>query len=469
MLESAQRANGQQGVQKLRQQTEEALKRQEEISRSVDELARSGQAGNEQKKEQIGERKQALADQVAGLERDIDQAARGMGQDRQQASDKLRDAANSIRQNRIPDKIRQNQELISRGYMDQARERERTIKNNLEEVLKDLQAAEGGASKNAQGQGLEDALNKARELADNLESLKRKMESGDQQGQDQNGQQGQQAGQQNQQGQQGQQSGQNQQGQRGQQGQQAGAQNQSGRAGQQRQQGGQQGRQQGQQGQRGQQQGQQAQQQGQRGQQQGQQGQQGQGQQQGQQGQQGQGQQQGQQGQQGQGQQQGQQGQGRQGQGQQGQQGQQGGQQGSQQGGNPSNGSAADPSFIGGGRPNGQRQLESELRQRLADAEDLKRALGKNTDLAKDLNRAVEQLRKFNPNAFSDPNQLSLLKNEVIDPLRALEVELARRLQAKLGNNGAGAFGDGDAPDRYRKTIEDYYRRLSARQPEQKP
>jgi hypothetical protein len=125
---------------------------------------------------------------------------------------------------------------------------------------------------------------------------------------------------------------------------------------------------------------------------------------------------------------------------------------------------------MGGGPPRpGSRQLDSELRQRLADAEELKRALGRNSDLARDLSRAVDELRRINPNAFADPAQLALLKSEVIDPLRQIEIELARRLQAKLGNNGAGTFGDGDAPDRYRKMIEEYYRRLSARSPEQKP
>jgi hypothetical protein len=138
-----------------------------------------------------------------------------------------------------------------------------------------------------------------------------------------------------------------------------------------------------------------------------------------------------------------------------------------QQGGRSSSG-ADDPSKGGGGPQAGQRQLESELRQRLAEAEDLKRALGRNSDLARELNQAVEQLRRINPNAFADPSQLALLKNEVIDPLRQIEIELARRLQAKLGNNGAGVFGDGDAPDRYRTMIEDYYRRLSARSPGQK-
>ncbi|HSB11298.1 MAG TPA: DUF4175 family protein [Blastocatellia bacterium] len=475
MLESAQRAGGQQNVQQLRQRAEEALKRQEEIGRSVDELARSGQAGaaTAEKKQQIAERKQALADQVSGLERDLDQAARGMGQERQQSSDKLREAAGAIRQNRIPDRIRQNQQMIANDWFDQARERERIIKGNLDEVLKDIQAAEGGAGKRAQGESLEDALNRARELADNLESLQRKIESGNQQGQDPNGrqqgQQGQQANQSGQQGQRGQQQGQ--QGSRDQRGQQSGQQNQQGQqAGSQSGQPGQQTVTQGPNQQAGRQRGQNQQsqsqqagrqgQQGQRGQQQGQQGQQ--------QGQQGQpGQQQGQQGQQ-----QGQQGQQGQQQGQQGQQGsQQGqGQQPNQQGGRPTNGSVEDPSSMGGGPPRGgQRQLESELRQRLADAEELKRALGRNSDLARDLNRAIDQLRRINPNAFADPAQLALLKSEVIDPLRQLEIELARRLQARLGNNGAGALGDGEAPDRYRKMIEDYYRRLSARSPDRKP
>lgn len=111
----------------------------------------------------------------------------------------------------------------------------------------------------------------------------------------------------------------------------------------------------------------------------------------------------------------------------------------------------------------GERQLESELRERIKEAEELRRALGRNSDMARDLNRAIEQLKRLNPNVFNDPNQLALLKNEVIDPLRQLELELARRLQAKLGNNGPGALSDGAAPDRYRKLIEDYYRRLSSR------
>jgi hypothetical protein len=493
MLNSSQQAGGQQNVQQLRQRAEEAMRRQSDISKSVDELAKNGQAGaSGDKKQQLTERKQALAEQISGLEKDIDQAARGLGTDKQQAADKLRDAANAIRRNRIPDRIKQNNQLIDNGYFAQAGEREKIIKDNIEEVVKNLQSAESGANRR-QGEGMEEALNRARELTENLESMRRKMEQGgagsqENQGQNQSGQQ--QAGQQN--GQQGRQ-GQQQNGQQGQQANQQGRQNQSGQQGSQ--QGGQQSRSQnGQQAgnqQNGQQQG--GQQRGsQRGQQQGgqQAGQQSRGQQQGQQaGGQQQGGQQGQQGQQSQqagGQQQG----GQQGQqaggGQQGnQRGQQGGQQqggqqsGGQQGGRQGGEQTGQPGqqsgerqMVGGGGPprtGGDRQTGSELQQRLSEAQDLRRALRGNNDLLRDLDKAIDQLRRINPNAFDDPAQMALLKSEVIDPLRQLEVELARRLQGKLDNNGIGSLSDGDAPDRYRKLIEEYYRRLSSRSAGTKP
>lgn len=132
---------------------------------------------------------------------------------------------------------------------------------------------------------------------------------------------------------------------------------------------------------------------------------------------------------------------------------------------------ADDPGQRAGGGPiRGEaRQLESEMRERLSEAQELRRQLGRNNELTRDLDQVIEQMRRIDPNAFSDPAQLEMLKNDIIDPLRQLELALARKLQAKLGNNGSGAFSDGDAPDRYRKMIEDYYRRLSVRSPDSRP
>ena len=55
----------------------------------------------------------------------------------------------------------------------------------------------------------------------------------------------------------------------------------------------------------------------------------------------------------------------------------------------------------------------------MRDAEELRKLLGRNNDLSRDLNRAIDQLKKIDPNVFSDPAQLALLKNEVIEPLRS--------------------------------------------------
>jgi hypothetical protein len=487
MLNSSQQAGGQQNVQQLKQRAEEAMRKQNDIAKSVDEMAKNGQAGaSADKKQQLAERKQTLAEQISGLEKDIDQTARSLGSEKQQAAEKLRDAANAIRRNRIPDRIKQNNQLIDNGYFAQAGEREKMIKDNLEEVVKNLQAAESNANRR-QGEGMEDALSRARELTENLESLRKKMEQGnsgsqENQGRNQTGQQGNQQA-----------NGQQQGGQQGRQGQpQAGQQaNQQGRQGGQQagnqQNGRQQGSQRGQQGGQGQQQASQqsGNQQGGRqqgGQQQG--GQQGSQQQSGQQagGQQQGGQQQGGQqgnqqanGQQQGGQQGGQQAGGQQSGGRQAGGRQQGGQQagGRQQGGQneqPGQQSGERQMVGGGGPPRATgNQAASELQERLNDMQELRRSLRGNNDLVRDLDKAMDQLRRINPNAFDDPAQMALLKSEVIDPLRQLEVELARRLQGKLDNQGIGSLSDGDAPDRYRKLIEEYYRRLSSRTAGTKP
>jgi hypothetical protein len=54
------------------------------------------------------------------------------------------------------------------------------------------------------------------------------------------------------------------------------------------------------------------------------------------------------------------------------------------------------------------------------------------------------------------------LKTQVVDPLRAIEMELSRRLQAKLGKNNLRLSDEGAAPERYRKLVDEYYKRLSS-------
>jgi len=49
----------------------------------------------------------------------------------------------------------------------------------------------------------------------------------------------------------------------------------------------------------------------------------------------------------------------------------------------------------------------------------------------------------------------------VIDPLRQLELQLSRQAQNQVGRSNLRLRDEGAAPEKYRKAVEEYYRRLS--------
>ena len=59
-----------------------------------------------------------------------------------------------------------------------------------------------------------------------------------------------------------------------------------------------------------------------------------------------------------------------------------------------------------------------------------------------------------------NPQTAAALKANVIDPLRQLELQLSRQLQ-QTGRTNLRLRDEGAAPERYRKAVEEYYRRLS--------
>ena len=121
---------------------------------------------------------------------------------------------------------------------------------------------------------------------------------------------------------------------------------------------------------------------------------------------------------------------------------------------------------VRGGTPMGERrQTQAELQERLREAQELRRSLGNDRDLARGLDQAIEGLRHANEALLRDDNETATrLKTEVIDPLREIESELSKRLQAKLGRNNLRLADEGEAPERYRKLVGEYYKRLSSGQ-----
>jgi len=406
----------QQQISDLRQRAAQAAARQREIAKDMENLSRRGgqnaQDDNSKRtREQLAERKDTLADTVNSLQQDLEQSARAMGagsQGQQRAARQLKEAADSLTRDRVADRIREGKQSLNSGEQGAGRGEERAIERSLNNVSDKLQTAEQSA-RGANGSSAEENLDRTRQLADSLDSLRRRL---DENAARKNGQQP------------GQQQGKGQQGQQGQQGQE-------------------QGREQGQgqrQGQRGQEQGR-GQGQGQRGQEQGQQGQEGQ---------------QGQKGQQG---------------------GSQGGQQpGQQQGegrqaGGSQNGSQSLRTKERGGVDSGaltadgwgdNRQLPAEIRERLREAQDLRREWGTSGVAAGRLDEVIEQLRRMADGRMDgDAATAAYLKADVIEPLRQLELELSRQVQQQSGRTNLRLRDEGAAPEKYRRAVEEYYRRLS--------
>ncbi|HSE30929.1 MAG TPA: DUF4175 family protein [Pyrinomonadaceae bacterium] len=398
--QSGQSSGRAQQISDLRQRAAQAAARQREIAKDMENLSRrggqNGQDANSQRaRDQLAERKDTLADSVNSLQQDIEETARnlGQGQGQQRAARQLKDAADALARDRVSDRIREGKQALGNGQQQGNRSDERAIERSLNNVSERLQAAEQSA-RNSGGTSGEEALDRTRQLADNLDSLRRRLDenasrrNGNGQ-QDRSGQQNQQAG--RQQGQQGQ----GQEGQKGQQGQ-----GQEGREGQQGQSGA-----------------------GQRGSEQGQ---------------------------------------------------QQGGQRGGTQGGGTQNGSRqqyAGPTWgpIGDGWGD-NRQIGSEWRERLREAEDLRREWRGGTTMGpvRQLDEVIERLKQLADGRMEgDAQTAALLKSEVIEPLRQLELEISRQLQQQSGRTNLRLRDEGAAPERYRRAVEEYYRRLSGARPKQ--
>jgi hypothetical protein len=413
-MQQAQTGRAERDVKDAQRQADEIAREQQQIAEGVRGLDTAGESRQE-RVQQLSERKDQLESKVAALEKQVEKTAGELARSERDASRKLSEAATSMRENRLRDKIRYSRSMIRAGVQgSDASNFEQEIGSNVADMQKkiaDAAAALGRTKPDATAS----ALDRARELARGMESLDQRMRerSGQQQGQQGRQGQGQQA-----------------QGQQGQQGRGQQAQGQQGREGQQGQ---------GQEGQRGQ-------------------GQQGQGQQ----GQQGQGQQ----GQQGQGGQQGEGGQGRQGQQAQGN---------PNDGGSPSTGrdgqglTFGQAPFTGGGagdrRPSGfnaedVRQFRGELQRWTREAEQLRRILqGQKID-PKEIDAMLRNLRQLDDDrVYRDVEEIQRLQAQVTDSAKRIEYDLRRKLEGKEGQ--VLLSGSDEVPEQFRKVVEQYYRSLS--------
>jgi hypothetical protein len=406
-LQQNQTGRAERDVKDAVRQAQEIAREQQQIADEVRGLDQTG-TNRQEKVQQLSTRKDQLDSRVAELEKHLDRAAGEMARTERETARKLSEAAGSIRDNRLRDKIRYSRSMIRAGVQaNDAANFEGEIAGNIGEMQKRVDEAAAALGASDRTDQMANALERAQDLARGLESMDQRMR-------ERNGRNaGQQQGREGQQGQ----SREDQQGQRGDQGQQ------------------------GQQGQ------------GQRGEQ-GQQGQQGgQGQGQGQRGEQGQQAQQGQQGRQG-----GQDGRGGQNQGDPSQQGRAG--EGDTTGSWQQSGGGYGSRRPGRFTQEDVRQFRGEARQWTREAEQLSRQLRQQRIDPKELDEILSNLRRLDDErVYQDVEELARLQTQVTEGMKRFEYGLRRRIEG--AGNQVLLSGSDEVPEQFRKLVEQYYKSLS--------
>ena len=354
----------QEQTSRLQRDIDEALRRanqladeEREVASAVNGLPDLADEQRNERQQNLLERKDAMEAEVADLERQIDSTSAEFRREERSASASLQDAANSIRDNKLKEKIRYTKGVIRSRASDTARAFEDQITNDIEDLREHLRAA-ADAVGNTEGDAMTEALDQTRDLMRGLESLEQRMWQEDQAQDGQPGQQGE-DGQQAQNGQQGQQ------GQRGQQGQQGG-----------------------------------------------------------------------------------------------------GGQQGGDQ---PGVGDTFGGAYAGGGYgnrrpiefdPDDIRQWQREFRQRLGEAQDIRRLLQQEQFSAADLDEIIRQMQELDDTrVYQDSEEIARLQTYLREELKRFEYRLRREVDVE--NEDLFLASSDEVPPGFRDMIEEYYRALS--------
>jgi len=190
----------QEQTDRLQRDIEEALRRadrladeEREVASSVNGLPELEDAQRTERQQRLLERKDAMEAEVADLERQIDSTSAAFRREERRASSSLQDAANSIRDNKLKEKIRYTKGVIRSRASDTAKAFEEQIANDIEDLREHLRAA-ADAVGDTEGDSMTQALDQTRDLMRGLESLEYRMWQEDEAREGQQGRESQQGG-----------------------------------------------------------------------------------------------------------------------------------------------------------------------------------------------------------------------------------------------------------------------------------
>ena len=179
-------------------QADEIARRQADVGDDARELAEVPNSGERREQAQrVNAQKSDLEERLNALEQQLDRAARDASSTETEASRKMAEAAGSIRDNRLGDKLRYSQNLVNRGSpLQSVNAAENDIAGGIEEMRERLREAAGAIGQGDENANrMENALERARRLARAAESLqertRERAERQSDQGQQGQGQQGQ--------------------------------------------------------------------------------------------------------------------------------------------------------------------------------------------------------------------------------------------------------------------------------------
>ena len=166
---------------RLDRDIEEALRRanrladeEREVAAEVDGLAGSSDDERMAQMQGLMERKDAMEAEVADLERQIDSTSAEFRRDQRDASRRMAEAADSIRDNKLKEKIRYSKGLIRSRAPETAQAFEDEIGSDIGDLQEKLQAAEQAVGETA-GDSMAEALDRTRDLMRGLESLEHRI------------------------------------------------------------------------------------------------------------------------------------------------------------------------------------------------------------------------------------------------------------------------------------------------------
>ena len=180
-LERNQSGRGERDLQQAQRQAEALANEQKEVTSDVNALdqAEAG-AGRQAKAQALGQRKDAMDAKVADLQQQLEKIANEMRRDEKDAARKLDDAAGSIRDKRIREKIRYTKGALQGAGSQYARGMEDDIAANLDALQKKIGDAAGSVGKAAKQDSMARAADKTRDLVRGMESLDQRMRQGGQ-------------------------------------------------------------------------------------------------------------------------------------------------------------------------------------------------------------------------------------------------------------------------------------------------